>query len=134
MHHVDKLEAIFHEGITNGNYIETEDPKRLVNFFKFSDSKVQSSKRPGLILNPLTEQDYSLKTCTVFAYHLSQSSPSRQQATLLKRKFTTHKIQTQLLPGTEWRVFHIFTIEDIIDSFPPFSAILLNRKFIHTMK
>ena len=134
MQHVDKLEAIFHEGITNGNYIETEDPKRPVNYFKFSDSKVQSSKIPGLILKPPNEQDDSLKTCTVFAYHLSQSSPSRQEATLLKRKFTTHKIQTQLLPGTEWRVFHIFNIEDIIDSFPPFSAILLNRKFIHTMK
>ena len=134
MQHVDKLEAIFHEGITNGNYIETEDPNRPVNFFKFSDSKVQSSKIPGLILNPLTEQDDSLKTCTIFAYHLSQSSPSRQEATLLKRKFTTHKIQTQLPPGTEWRVFHIFTIEDIIDSFPLFSAILLNRKFIQTMK
>ena len=30
-------------------------------------------------------------------------------------KYTTRKIHTKLHPGTEWRIFHILTSEDIDD-------------------
>ena len=42
-------------------------------------------------------------------------------------KYTTRKIHTQLHPGTELRIFHILTCEDIDD------VISLSRPFVQTV-
>ena len=43
--------------------------------------------------------------CTPFSY--------RQEC--FTEKYTSRKIHTKLHPGTEWRIFHILTSEDIDD-------------------